>query len=351
MKKLDEFRRENSEHVHELKRQLIEKEKMLLNYRREHGKLEAFFDRVIDSIDQLNLPKVVIKPKERKATSEVWAVMHVTDWHIGEIQNAHEIEGFNEFSHEIAKMRVTSYVKRFLDWVTLHRNVYEINKCAIIVTGDLISGDIHDELRVTAEFPSPVQVVRAAELLAGLIKVASEQFPDVVVEFIAEDNHARLTKKPQAKEAGYNSLNYLVGKMTQAYITGLENVEMNIYPMLEKVINVNGMRYLISHGHSVRGWMGVPWYGIERKVGKESQARLQLIMEEKERAETIGFDKYCIGHFHTPFDSSLYCCGGSLSGTSAYDHQAGRYSTPCQSAWMVHRKWKEFNRINFNLAI
>ena len=146
-----------------------------------------------------------------------------------------------------------------------------------------------------------------------------------------------------------NSFNYLVGKMTEAYLSQLTNINFNLWPLLEKVVNVNGMRYLIGHGHSVRGWMGVPWYGIERKIGKESQARLQIIMAEKERADTIGFDKYCIGHFHTPFDSNLYCCGGSLSGTSAYDHQAGRHANPSQSAWMVHSVHKEFNRINFQL--
>jgi hypothetical protein len=42
-------------------------------------------------------------------------------------------------------------------------------------------------------------------------------------------------------------------------------------------------------------------------------------------------------------------CGASLQGTDAYDHQAGRYANPGQSAWLVHPKHGEFNRINFNL--
>ena len=72
-------------------------------------------------------------------------------------------------------------------------------------------------------------------------------------------------------------------------------------------------------------------------------------MDEVERAKVVGFDKYVIGHFHTPFDSLLYAVGGCLSGTSAYDHQAGRYAPPSQAAWMVHEKHKEFNKINFRL--
>ena len=50
-----------------------------------------------------------------------------------------------------------------------------------------------------------------------------------------------------------------------------------------------------------------------------------------------------------PIDTPLYSCGASLQVTDAYDHQAGRYANPGQSAWLVHPKHGEFNRINFNL--
>jgi hypothetical protein len=349
MKKLSEFKSEHSERVEDLKRQIKDREAQLQAYRREHGKLENFFDEVISEIQPLTPLPATFKPGERKGESIVVPISQATDWHIGEIQKPYEIEDFNEFNYRIACDRVLDFTERYIDWVTLHRNVYNINEAAILVTGDLIAGDIHDELRVTNEFPTPVQVVKAAELLSQHFALIAPHFEKLTVHFITEDNHARLTKKPQAKEASLNSFNYLVGKLTEAYTAQITNLDFNLYPALEKVVNVNGMRYLISHGHSVRGWMGVPWYGIERKVGKESQARLQLIMEELDRAKTIGFDKYVIGHFHTPFDSSLYACGGSLAGTSAYDHQAGRYSPPSQSAWMVHEKHKEFNRINFKL--
>ena len=349
MKKLHEFKASRDERVEALEMELKDKDSILSGYRKEHGKLELFFERVIKNIKPIKPSKIEYKPIERKGTSNVIPVIQFTDWHVGEVQLPDEIEDFNAYNYDIAKSRTKDVTRRFIDWVNLHRNVYNINTGQVFVTGDMISGDIHDELKATNEFPSPVQVVKAAELLAERIYEMSDHFGVLKVDFISEDNHARLTRKPQAKEAGFNTFNYLVGKMTEAYLAQITNVDFNIWPMLEKVVNVNGMRYLIGHGHSVRGWMGVPWYGIERKIGKESQARLQVIMSEKEKMDLIGFDKYCIGHFHTPFDSELYCCGGSLSGTSAYDHQAGRYSRPSQSAWMVHEIHKEFNRINFKV--
>lgn len=211
------------------------------------------------------------------------------------------------------------------------------------------SGDIHDELRVTNAFPVPQQVVRAAQIHTKQIALLSPYFERVTVDFLTEDNHSRLTKKPQAKEAGLNSYGYLVAKMMEAYLEKHQNVAFNIHAMNEKVISVLNRNYLITHGHNVKAWMGIPWYGIERKVAKEATARQSIIMDDVLRAKDIGFHKMIHGHFHLPSNNPLYSCGGSVSGTDAYDHQAGRHAGPSQSAWMVHPKYGEFNRNDFDL--
>ena len=347
----DEIRNRHSEEIEELHRQLSFKDKTLLNYRKEHGKLEVFFKRVIDAIEPLSPFDNIFEQTKYPSTveSNIAAVLHITDSHMGEVQEADEIEGFNEFSPDICDKRNVSFIKRSIDWIKIHRSNYKINNCHILMTGDLISGDIHDELRVTNAFPVPEQIVRAAQSHARQIALIAPHFEKVYIEFISEDNHARLTKKPQAKEAGKNSYNYLVGKMIEVYVSSIENVFFSLYPMNEKVVHVNNRSYLIKHGHGIKAWMGIPWYGIERHIARESTARQNLIMEDINLAKEIGFHKIIHGHFHTPFDHWLYSCGGSVSGTSAYDHQAGRYSPPSQSAWLVHPKYGEFDRVNFNL--
>jgi hypothetical protein len=344
--KIEDFRQQNSEIVQELNRQLAEKDDLIKNYRKEHGKLAVFFDQVTKSITPIE--PVEIRRKKSLGTSVAVPVLHISDSHMGAVQDPNEIEGFNAFNPDICRRRNIEFVSKAVEWVELHKQAYAINKIAVMITGDLISGDIHDELIRTNAFPSPVQVVEAAKIHAQQISILCSMFDSVTVHFIVEDNHSRLTRKPQAKEAALNSFNYLVAELMAAYLGKHNNLEFNVYPMLEKVVEVNGMKYLITHGHTVKGWMGVPWYGIERKVGKESQARMQLIMQDIERAKTIGFHKYLHGHFHTPFDGDLYCCSGSVQGTDAYDHQAGRYARPSQPAWMVGKRG-EFNRTNFKL--
>lgn len=345
----DQLRTEYSEKVEELKRKNKELESRLQMYRREHGKLQVFFDEVISLIEPIKEREPISLNDRLMKGSPVVPVMHLTDIHMGAVQEPNEIEGFNAYSPDIAKERAIDFTSRWLKWVKYQTKAYNIKDAVVLITGDLISGDIHEELKVTNAYPTPVQVAEASMLVAEMISIIAPYFKNVTVHFVSEDNHSRLTKKPQAKEAGLNSLNYLVGVMIQAHLALLSNVKMNIYPMLEKVVEVNDRLYLLSHGHNVRGWMGMPWYGIERKVGKEAQARMQIIMQEFEKARTIGFHKYVFGHFHTPIDTPLYSCGSSLQGTDAYDHQVGRYAQPGQSAWLVHSRNGDFNRINFNL--
>ena len=345
----DQLKDKHSEKSEELRSKNRELESRLNQYRREHGKLELFFEEVISAIVPAREYEPIIMPHAKVKGTLVEALLHITDTHKGAQQEPNEIEGFNAYNPEIATVRSIKAAEEVVRWANYQKLAYRIENITLVFTGDLISGDIHDELRITNAYPSPVQVVESAIDIVSQVRIIAPHFKQVTIEFVSEDNHARLTKKPQAKEAGLNSLNYLVGKMVEAYIRDLSNVKMNIYPMLEKVIHVNGRQYLITHGHTIQGWMGVPWYGVERKVSKEAQSRMQLIMEDLTRAKDIGFHKYVFGHWHVPIDTPLYSCGASSQGTDAYDHQSGRYALPGQSAWLIHPEHGEFNRINFNL--
>lgn len=325
-----------------------EKERILNNYRAGHGQMEIFFEAVKEAIEPIQ-PMPMHRIKKSKSTSTCAAVKQISDGHLGAVQDPMEIEGFNAFNYSICRNRQLNYSERFVRWIETMRNAYSIPACHVLVTGDMISGDIHHELQVTNEFPAPVQCVRAGMLLAEQVSLIAPYFHEVTVEFVSEDNHGRLTKKPQAKEAGTNSFNYVVGEIAKAYLRDIKNVEFNIYPMLEKVVKVMNRQYLITHGGNVRGWMGIPWYGIQRQIGKEAMSRMEIIMNEVRRMDEIGFHKYVFGHFHTPFDSPTYSCCGAVSGTDAYDHQSGRHADPSQSSWLVHPKYGDFNRINFNL--
>lgn len=333
-----------NEEIQDLKRKLAQSSKVLDEYRTEHGSIGVLFDSLRDAIKEIPQPRPIAWPKTSKTMVETpcGVCFLICDSHYGAVQRKSEVEGFGEYSPELCESRSMEFIRRGINWVNVHRTAYQVDTAYVLVTGDLISGDIHLELQVTNAFPAPVQTVGAARILAQQVSDLSRHFKKVVVHFITEDNHARLTKKPQAKEAGLNSFNYLVGEMAKMMLKSHRNVDFNIYPQYEAVVTVEGRRYLLMHGHGVSGWMGFPYYGIERKVSKEAFKRMN-------GPDSTKFHRVIMGHWHAPMAHPMFWIGGSVSGTDAYDHKNGRHAEPSQAAWFIHPKRGEFDRTDFTL--
>ncbi len=310
--------------------------------RKEYGGLKSLFRDLREQVEAIDPPKIDYKrPKLSKPASPIVHVSHWCDWHEGAVQDPDEIEGFNEFNPDILRARLKNCVRDQLEWVEVHRKNYVVDESRDLFTGDLISGGIHPELLWTNEYPPPVQAINAGELLAELIAMKAPHFDRVVVDFVTVDNHGRLTKKPQSNEAGLNCWGYVTGMYAKERLRDFPNVKFNLYPVIQQVVIVAGRRYLLTHGDRVRGWAGFPWYGLDRKVAKESIKRMRRGMAK--------FDRVILGHWHTPLAHPWYWIGGSASGTTSYDHGEGRESEPIQSAWMVHPRHGEFDRTDWNL--
>ena len=325
---------EEEEELH-TKGRLVEAEKRLASYKEGVGSIRGMVRDMCDYVRSIP-PPVISVPKVVPEES-VDVVVHNTDWHMGAVQDSDEVEGFNSFSPEVLRHRVMDFAGRVIKSVEMHRSEYEVRTCHVLVTGDLISGDIHEELRTTNAFPAPVQCVEAGRLLAQEVSYLSGHFQKVVVHGVCADNHGRLSKKAQHKEGGYNSFNYPLFELCKAMLADHVNVEMHIYPQEEVVVEVRGRRYLLCHGHQVTGWAGFPYYGISRKVG----------MEAVKRMGRHPFDRVVLGHWHAPLCHPNFWIGGSISGTDAYDHSQGRLSVPTQASWYVSRT--EFDRTDWVL--
>jgi hypothetical protein len=308
------------------------------------GETRELFRGLAENIKSIEPPKSVYVPSaSSKVSSPCSAVWHWTDWHIGEVVQPDEVEGFNAFNLDVAEGRVQRFVANSTRWIEMHKPTYDIPVLRIIDTGDSVSGDIHDELSRTNEFPVPRQVVEAARIKADAIVQASASFAQVVVDFVTADNHSRTTKKPQFKEGGTNSMNYLVGWITQKLVEKVKNVTFNLHPVISTVIDVEGWRYLIQHGHTIKGWSGIPYYGVERAVGREAKVRMNM-------AQSRRFHQIVMGHFHAPLNHPNFMIGGSLTGTNELDHGVGRFAPPMQTAWIVHPRIGELDYNKFNLA-
>lgn len=322
------------------KAQLLESENRKLSEK--IGAQQEIADAIRSTIQALDplAPVAIRYPKEAQSEGDIEAVIKFSDWHIGEVVAPGEIEGINEFNFSIASEDVAFITKKSIEWAHTNRLAFRIPKLHIFCEGDFISGDIHDELRITNEFPAPVQAVKAGMLLGQSIATLAPFFEEVIVEEVGGDNHSRLQKKPQAKQKASNSFGFVVYAVANQLLEKHKNVRINQGAGMMQIATVADWKFLLMHGDTVKSWMGIPFYGMERQRGKEASRRMAL----RRKHDDLDFDYISCGHWHVPsIVSENILINGSLSGMSEFDHSCGRFAPPSQVSFLVHPKFGMFN--------
>lgn len=313
--------------VYELNRKL-EKE------RKETGEARVQILALTEAIERAQPPKMQYVSPKKTPSGAITYTLHLTDTHNGEVVNADEVDGFGGTNPEIATARLQSLAEKVIEHVSVQRAGYHIPQLQILGTADYVSGDIHEELKVTNAYPAPVQAVNSGYDLGQLVTTLAPHFEHVTFDTITLDNHGRMTRKPQAAQGGENNWSYVVAHIVRQHCSRLENVQVNIHAKASALVTVGPERYLMFHGHQIKGWAGIPYYGFDRRIALEAVKR----MGEPETT----FTKMVMGHFHVAVDAPHWIIGGSLTGTNAFDHSCGRHSPPHQTSWLVHEKHGQF---------
>lgn len=307
------------------------------SFMKKEGKALEYVAEVKQAVLALDpLPSVsFIIPKKHEDKTPITAVLHLTDWHIGEKNNSDELEGWGGYDWATAQDRVLGQlIPHFKEWIDTQRNGYNLKNLVIVETGDFVSGDIHEELKVTNEFPLPIQTAKAGQLLGAVHCELAPHFEKIYVKQIGADNHSRLVRKPQAAQKSQNSMSYLVYEIANEVARKHSNVHAERAEGMKMTFKVGNFTFLGEHGDTVKSWMGVPFYGIERERAREATRRMH---------DGRGFHYLILGHWHNPIfaghaDAAGMIVGGCLGGTTAYDHSCGRISPPSQSAFLVGKR-------------
>ncbi|KKN89768.1 hypothetical protein LCGC14_0236140 [marine sediment metagenome] len=297
-------------------------------------------DEILGAVPILPVPKRIKLPKDHVSDTETPACSPIADWHIGEQIDEGEVEGFNAFNYAIAERRVDFLADKVAKWVLTERHGHKINELHVPIMGDMITGNIHDELIAYAEFPLPEAVVKASHLISRFLTVQAGIFPNVVVHQLKVDNHSRLTKKKGSKHRGTNSWNHVIGELCRQMLRDHKNVKWISHDAQKAEVDIAGQRYLADHGDSIRAYMGLPYYGFAREDGREALKRMRVGKR---------FDDRLRAHWHVAGAGPLGIQCGCLCGSTELDAQSGRFSDPFQVSFLVHPKYGWFNFTRWNL--
>lgn len=320
--------------VQHLRAQVAALESDLKSERKATGEARVQTLAVAESVAVATPPRMIYKAPTKKPSAPITCVLHLTDLHNGEVTVKDEVDGFGEFGPQIFTRRLEELGRNVLSFIDTQRAGYHIPRLQILGTGDYVSGDIHEELRVTNAYPTPVQAVRAGYDLGALVAMLAPHFSEVVTDWITSDNHGRLTRKNQAAEGGQNNWGFVVAHVVKQHVSRFSNVDVRIHAKPSALVRVGRENYLTFHGHEIKGWAGLPYYGFDRRAAMEAVKRMGV--------PEAAFTKMVFGHFHVAISTLLYNSGGSLSGTNAFDHSCGRHARAHQTSWLVHDKHGEF---------
>lgn len=280
-------------------------------------------------------PVIAHKGKHKTGMRVATPCFVVSDTHFGETVTRVESLGTNEYDLRIAAQRMSKCWENML-W--LREDMARTNTCrdtVLFLNGDIVSGDIHDELRETNDGGLRSQCDAAfAALYPGIVALA-DATPGVLHVVCIGGNHGRLTHKQHIKNGTEHSAEHLgvYDPLRRAVGDRDGGVSWHIPRAERYVIEVHGKRIAAQHGTMIRsqGGIGGVLVPMTRYVTRVADA-----------------DLYVFGHFHEADAYGKVVKNGSLIGESAYTKWLGVESRPPeQVSFMVDqsRGVRRFERI------
>jgi len=269
-------------------------------------------DRISDRIESWNRirPSVPRRSPGRKVRSET-AVLVLSDLHIGEVVSRDETRGISEYNFDIFRRRLQLLSDKIFHLLFDCLEGYKFPELRILCLGDVVSGNIIDELVETNDLSIVDQVVDGAYVLAQFLAEQCAVFDRVVFHGIV-GNHGRVTKTKRYKRK-YCSWDRMVYEMLRIILKN-QNIEFHLPKSFFDVVEINGAKFLIAHGDEIRMWMGIPFYNMQ----KFRMAMLELV----KNLPVQTFDYLIIGHFHNCFQMDTpigeMMVNGSMVGGSEY---------------------------------
>jgi hypothetical protein len=271
----------------------------------------------------LRLPKVLDLPG---IPSVMWS-----DWHWGETVFKSQINGVNEFNLEIANRRARKLVEK----TVMLLNSYEVKPdypgIVVNLGGDMLTGDIHDELSQTNDVPNMVALLDLFGALKWALSTLADEFGNVFVPCVT-GNHGRNTKKPQAKHRNFTNFDWLLYQFLARHFEGDARIRFYIPDGSDASYKVFNHRYLLTHGDQFRGGDGI--IGALGPILRGRQKK-----QSRNSAIALNFDTMIIGHWHQYLPLLEVIVNGSLKGYDEYAQQNNfGFQLPIQALWTTHHR-------------
>lgn len=272
----------------------------------------------------IRVPRWRVKPATSKHTGLV--VAQLTDTHFDEVVEPSEIMMMNAYNRVIAADRFKRWAEKV---VTLPRDYVaglNLEGVVILATGDILSGDIHAELKESNEDKLLVSVLFWVEHIIAALESIAEHYPHVEVHAVV-GNHGRLSIKPIFKGRAHDNVEWLLWSVVRDRLNDRgSKVVVHVSDAMDLNVPIYGRNHLITHGDQFKGGTGISGAYAPLSLGSHRKGKRQA-------AANLPMELMVMGHFHQLIDIPGLIVGGSMKG---YDEFAfGHNLAPEDAAQML----------------
>ncbi len=208
---------------------------------RQEARKESFLDLIKDTLCQ-NLEPIALDAERSEYTLSVKGsdlLISCTDLHTGIV-----IDSFNNrFDENVLTERISNYVNKIIEIQKRHQA-----ENAYVVIGELVSGIIHDNLRLQNNMDLMEQFKYACELISSMLTVLSKHFVNVYV-YTTPGNHSRIVPAKE-KSLAKENIDLLAPFYLSARLQNYSNIiikDNEIDPMIA-VFDIRGNKVVSAHG-------------------------------------------------------------------------------------------------------
>jgi len=293
---------------------------------------ERVLRRLEEAVEKVRPEYTASEFEQSSARTPQEFVLLFSDLHASEVVSLEETRGINEYNWPIMLERMDDIRRSILS----HKEHFgfEVSKLNVFMLGDMLSGDIHDELAITNDRPTVEAIVQLARDTVEWLTSLANYFPEIHVAGVV-GNHPRFSRKPAAKLA-HNNGDWLYYKMVQSYLAPHGQFSFDFPRGSFSVQTVcDRFRFLLMHGDGIRTTMpGVPWGGVARRI---------TTLEQQFSKSRQALDFIALGHFHARVAldgiQSQTFMNGSVKGPDEYSlKQFGMGHDAKQTLLSIHPK-------------
>ena len=245
----------------------------------------------------------------------------LSDLHFGEVVSKKQVYGFNEYNVKIAERRLKKIgdgaVKVARDYFAGSSKLI-IDGAVVVMAGDLVSGDIHEELSRSNEQTTMESVAHFVPLISEeIIGKLYTEFKKIHVVSVA-GNHDRLYKKTPSKDTSTSAASWVFGKWIQDRFSDVEGCTFDISEAADAYHQIYSTRFCITHGDC---WKASD--SVIGALGPVKRGTLKKSFRDKQMGNP--FDIILCGHWHSYISapSQGFICNGSLKSYDEYSARCG----------------------------